>query len=176
MDVIGWREYVALPVLGIAQLRAKVDTGARTSALHAVDLEPFERDGNSWVRFRTPMKGMAREHRHEVRVLDSREVKNTSGLPERRLFIQTTLLLGNHRWHIEVSLANRENMGFDLILGRTAIRGRRVLVAPHRSYLVGTPTQKTRKKTQSKAVTPPAVPRGPTKGDFVEPHKQEDRT
>ena len=138
-DVIGWRERVGLPDLGVALLNAKIDTGARTSALHAVDLEPFERDNAPWVSFRTPLAGQSEAIRFVAPVHDQRAVKNTSGIPEDRWIIYTTLLLGPHRWHIQLSLANRENMGFDLILGRTAIRGRRVLVNPGRSYLAGDP-------------------------------------
>ena len=140
-DVIGWREQVALPDLGIPLLSAKIDTGARTSALHAIDIEAVDRDGSQWVSFGVPL----RDERDQIArfmapVLDQRAVKNTSGIPESRWFISTTLLLGRHHWHIQLSLANRENMGFDMILGRTAIRGRRVLVNPGRSFLAGEPS------------------------------------
>lgn len=139
-DVIGWREYVGLPELGVRLLRAKIDTGARTSALHAVDLEPLEREGAPWVSFAVPLQdSKAPTTRFAAPVHDRRAVKNTSGVPEDRWIIRTILLLGRHRWHIQLSLANRENMGFDLILGRTAIRGRRVLVNPGRSFLAGDP-------------------------------------
>jgi hypothetical protein len=138
---IGWREDVALPELGIARLKAKVDTGARTSALHASDIETFERDGRAWVAFRVP--GEARHPVHRAPVHDAREIRNTSGVPERRLVIRTTLVLGPDRWPIEVSLADRTEMSFDMILGRTAIRGRRIVVNPGRSFLAGPPAPET---------------------------------
>ena len=139
-EIIGWREYVSLPDLGVPRLRAKIDTGARTSALHAVDLEPLERDGELWMSFAVrpgDIKGQTK--RFAALVYDRRAVKNTSGIPEDRWIIRTSLLLGRRRWQIQLSLANRENMGFDLILGRTAIRGHRVLVNPGRSFLAGDP-------------------------------------
>ncbi|WP_417686003.1 ATP-dependent zinc protease [Roseibium sp.] len=141
-DIIGWREKVALPDLGIANMRAKIDTGARTSALHAEDIEVFERDGRRWVRFRVPATRNHKNKRVEAPIRDEREIKNTSGVPERRLIIETALVMGRHHWHVEVSLANRENMGFDMILGRTAIRGRKVLVNPGKSFVAGEPQMK----------------------------------
>lgn len=138
-DIIGWREVVSLPDLGVAHLRAKIDTGARTSALHAVDIQPFERDGVPWVRFRAPLAGQLDDRQLLAPVHDRRAVKNTSGVPEDRWIIRTMLLLGRRRWRIQLSLTNRENMGFDLILGRTAIRGRHMLVDPGRSFQLGAP-------------------------------------
>ncbi|WP_346894449.1 RimK/LysX family protein [uncultured Roseibium sp.] len=138
-DVIGWREVVALPDLDLPLIRAKIDTGARTSALHAEDQELYDRAGKTWVRFRLPGSRYHRDMQVDVPVLDTRDIKNTSGVPEQRLVIETLLILGHHHWHVEVSLANRENMGFDMILGRTAIRRRNVLVDPGRSFLAGDP-------------------------------------
>lgn len=137
--MIGWREMVSLPELGVSDMRAKIDTGARTSAIHAEDQEVFEVDGARWVRFRVPASRYHKRFRVEVPVLDLRDIKNTSGIPEQRIVIRTLLVLGTHRWHIDLSLANREKMGFDMILGRTAIRGRKVLVHPGRSFLASLP-------------------------------------
>ena len=145
---IGWREIVGLPDLGIASLHAKIDTGARTSALHAVDLAVIERDGAQWAEFHVPQPGTPHWKRCATPILDVREIKNTSGVPEQRYVVGTTLILGKRHWHIEVSLADREQMEFDLILGRTAIRRRRLLVNPGRSFLVGPPVQ-LRKKALS---------------------------
>lgn len=141
---IGWREHVGLPDLGIASLTAKVDTGARTSALHAVDHAFESRDGEDWVTFTVPHPDTGDDVRVSAPVLDEREITNTSGIPERRVVIATTMQLGSRRWPIEVSLADRENMTFDMILGRTAIRGRRLLVAPGKSFLAGKPSRKTK--------------------------------
>ncbi|MGP1396954.1 MAG: ATP-dependent zinc protease family protein [Inquilinaceae bacterium] len=138
-EVIGWRELVGLPEFGIPEMRAKIDTGARTSALHAEDQELFERAGALWVRFTIPFPGKRHGIRVEALLLDARNIKNTSGVSERRLVVGTTLLLGRHCWHIDMSLADRKQMEFDLILGRTAIRGRKVLVDPGRSFLTGKP-------------------------------------
>jgi hypothetical protein len=138
-QIIGWRETVALPDLGIARLKAKIDTGARTSALHATRIRVFRQDGAAWVEFHLPAPGTPREARLRVPLLDSRAIRNTGGVAETRHVIRTTLVLGARSWPIEVSLANRTEMSFDLILGRTAIRGRRLLVDPGRSALAGPP-------------------------------------
>jgi hypothetical protein len=140
MTEIGWREMAGLPDFEIAQVRAKVDTGARTSALHAVDLEVGELDGHPAVSFRLPLPGQTRGLRHTARLLDQRPIKNTGGVPEDRYVVETTLILGHRHWHIEVSLADRENMEFDLLLGRTALRGHGFLINPGRSFLAGPPT------------------------------------
>lgn len=136
---IGWRELIGLPELGISQLRAKIDTGARTSALHAVDMSVFEDDGIRFVRFHVPLPDQPKNMRCTARIIDDRQIKNTSGVPENRYVIETTLVLGHRHWRIEVSLADREKMEFDLILGRTAIRKRGLMVNPGSSYLLGAP-------------------------------------
>jgi hypothetical protein len=133
---IGWREFVDLPDLGIRHFRAKIDTGARTSAIHATQQKLLKQDGAAWVEFHVPVPGTPRTTRCRARLVESRAIKNTSGVPEDRYVIETTLVMGGRRWPIEVSLADRENMGFDLILGRTAIRRRRILVNPGKSYLL----------------------------------------
>lgn len=133
---IGWREIVDLPDLGIERFRAKIDTGARTSALHATRQKLLHIDGKEWVEFHVPVPGTSGTTRYRAPLVDQRAIKNTSGNPEDRFIIRTTLRLGKRRWPIEVSLADRENMGFDLILGRTAIRRRRLLVNPGKSYLL----------------------------------------
>jgi len=133
--VIGWRETVALPDLGIDAAVAKIDTGARTSALHATRIRHFERDGAQWVRFHVPHAGLAEAIDCEAPLVDSREIKNTSGVPEERLVIATRLTLGGRSWNIDVSLADRAAMSMPLILGRTAIRRHRILVNPGRSFL-----------------------------------------
>ena len=138
-QIIGWREMVGLPDLRIAALRAKIDTGARTSALHAVDLAVFERDGASWIEFHVPQPGKARSDRCSAHLIDERQIKNTSGVPEYRYVIGTTLIFGHRHWRMELSLADREKMEFELILGRTAIRRRKLLVDPGRSFLAGAP-------------------------------------
>jgi hypothetical protein len=137
-ETIGWREWVGLPELGINQIKAKVDTGARTSAIHAFKVMTEERNDGLWVRF-----GMHPDQRSEeavvwceARVKDSRTVRDSGGHEEERLVIETTLQLGPRTWPIEATLTSRDNMGFRMLLGRTAIRGL-YAVDPGRSYLLG---------------------------------------
>lgn len=137
--IIGWRERIALPELGIPLVQAKIDTGARSSALHATHIRPFEKDGQDWVRFHIPHASGLRARDVEAPLLGERAVKNTSGEPQDRMVIETLLVLGNRHWHIEVTLADRANMTMPIILGRTAIRRRRILVDAGRSFLAGEP-------------------------------------
>jgi hypothetical protein len=136
---IGWREFVGLPELSIPKMRAKIDSGARTSALHATNQRPFESGGEEWVEFHVPVPGTSRSTRCKAPIVERRRIKNTSGISEERFIIRTRLIIGRRSWPIEVSLANRDNMGFDLILGRTAVRRRKLTINPGRSYLAGSP-------------------------------------
>lgn len=135
---LGWREWAALPDLGVAAIKAKLDTGARTSSLHAFDLERFSRDGADMVRFEVHPRQRSRSESHEVEVpvIDERWVRNSGGQRELRPVIETTILIGEERWPIELTLTRRDEMGFRMLLGRQALRGR-VLVDPGRSYRAG---------------------------------------
>ena len=141
---IGWRERVAFPDLGIPVMRAKIDTGARTAALHAENARTEARDGQRGVAFDVP-RGRGRMRSVFAPLVGRRRVKNTSGIPEERLVIRTRLSLGGRVWPIDVTLADRGPMGFDLILGRTAFDGRRVLIDPHAAYLAEPPRRRKRK-------------------------------
>jgi hypothetical protein len=136
---IGWRERVGFPDLGISCIRAKMDTGARTSALHAVNIEEFTRDEELWVSFGVPLEYDGPIVKCSAKMIETRAIKNTSGVPEDRYVIKTTVILAKRHWHIDVSLADRENMGFPLILGRTALRRHYLLVDPGRSFLASVP-------------------------------------
>jgi hypothetical protein len=135
-DVItlGWRERLALPGLGIPALKAKLDTGARSSSLHVDALEVFERDGAPWLRFAIHT---GRQLRHPVRceapVLDRREVTDAGGRRTRRWFIRSEIVLAGHRFHADINLTDRRHMLFPMLLGRTALLGR-FAVDPALSY------------------------------------------
>ena len=135
---IGWREWVGLPGLGVDAVKAKIDTGARTSALHAWNIEPFRRAGELWLRFELHpiQRSEAMKVTCEAHAIDERTVRNSGGGVERRYIITTLLKLGDATWPIELALANRDQMGFRMLLGRTALQGR-ALIEPGRSYLLG---------------------------------------
>ncbi|WP_146908485.1 ATP-dependent zinc protease family protein [Arenimonas daejeonensis] len=138
---LGWREWLSLPDLGIAAVRAKVDTGARSSALHVLDQETFRRDGHEYVRFLldTGVAGAAPQPA-EAAVLDRRRVTDSGGHQTERLFIRTRLRLAGREWLAEVNLTQRRNMLFPMLLGRTALAGR-FLVDPASSFLQGDPPE-----------------------------------
>lgn len=124
LEVIGWREWVSLPALGIEFIKAKVDTGARSSSLHAFEIKKFKRDGESWVRFRIHpvQRNTDYEIEVEAKLLEYRTVRSSSGNAESRPVILTEVeMLGTSRV-IELTLANRDQMGFRMLLGREAIR------------------------------------------------------
>ena len=134
--IIGWREWVALPGLGVYVIKAKIDTGARSSALHAFDVERFERGGRAMVRFQAhPLqRNDAYTVTVEAALLEDRTVRNSGGQAELRPVIETLVQVGSAVWTIELTLTNRDEMDFRLLLGRQAVR-RRYLVDPGRSYL-----------------------------------------
>lgn len=138
LETIGWREWVALPTFGIESIKCKVDTGARTSSLHAYDLEEFRRGGRDMVRFVVhPEQRSTKETIHcEARLVDRRKVKPSSGHAELRPVILTEIELMGQRWTVELTLTRRDAMGFRMLLGRQATRGRFV-VDPGRSYRNG---------------------------------------
>ena len=136
--VLGWREWLGFPDLGITQIKAKVDTGARTSCLHAFFVEPFERDGEAWVRFgiHPQQRNTSEEISCEAKVKDQRAVRDSGGHEELRYAIETLVTIGKNKHLVEVTLTDRDTMKFRVLLGRTAIRGQ-YLVDSGRSYVQG---------------------------------------
>lgn len=134
--IIGWREWVGLPLLGISTIKAKIDTGARTSALHAFSLEPFNENGISKIRF------AIHPFQHNIDnivycvadIVDRRFVTDSGGHEEERYVIQTLITIAGQTWPIEITLTERENMLFRMLLGRSALR-KRYIVNPARSFL-----------------------------------------
>lgn len=135
--VIGWREWLSLPELGIDSIKAKIDTGARTSTLHAFNLKPLQENGIYRLQFKIhPIQ------QDEVTVLtckanvhDERWITDSSGHRELRFVIKTPIILSDMTWPIEITLTNRDTMGFRMLLGRTAMSDRFV-VNPSQSFLV----------------------------------------
>lgn len=137
--LIGWREWIHLPdLLDGGWIKAKVDTGARTSALHAWDVEQFDRDGAAWVRFSLHPRQHDDDHvvQAEAPLVEEREVRSSNGEVEVRPVVETSLALGGQRYAIELTLTKRDQMGFRMLLGRTGM-ARHLLVDPGSSYLLG---------------------------------------
>ena len=138
--LLGWREWVGLPGLKVPTIKAKVDTGARTSTLHAIDVTPVVEGGKRRLRF----KVLPQQDRRDVTVacvadlVDQRLVSSSTGQRELRWVIRTILRIGDQSWPIEVTLTDRDSMQFRMLLGRTALSGRYV-VDPRRSFLIGPP-------------------------------------
>jgi hypothetical protein len=138
LATIGWREWLALPELGVRAVKAKIDTGARSSALHAFEIEVFASGGQPMVRFRIhPWQRDTEETiMAEAPLVGERLVRNSGGIETLRPVIVTQVELLSRRWPIELTLTSRDYMGFRMLLGREAVR-RRCLVDPGRSYLSG---------------------------------------
>ncbi len=132
---IGWREWVSLPQLGISKIKAKVDTGARTSALHAFSLQPYQEGNQNKIRFdiHPVQNDMSVVTTCTADVIDKRWVTDSGGHKEERYVICTPITLGEETWDIEITLTERDTMLFRMLLGRSAIR-KRYKVDPARSF------------------------------------------
>jgi hypothetical protein len=129
LTVVGWRELASLPDLGLAGIPAKIDTGARTSALHAEVLDDFRRNGERFVRFAVDWDGT--RHFCEAVHVDLRGITSSNGESQERFVIKTPLMIGNVTFRAEISLADRSQMQFPMLIGRTALRRRFVVDSGH---------------------------------------------
>jgi hypothetical protein len=143
--VIGWREWVQLPDLGVSEMKAKVDTGADNSSLHAFNLERFERDGVEYVRFEIHPKQRSRKPsiNCEAPLAMEKKVKNPGGRTELRPVIRTRVVVAGEELEALINLTSRDEMGFRMLLGRRAVRNRFV-IDPGRSYLGPRPSRESR--------------------------------
>jgi hypothetical protein len=138
LPVVGWREWVSLPELGLSEIKAKIDTGARTSSLHAFEVKDFKEDGIHRVKFKM------HPNQHDeatvvvcvADIIDERVVSDSGGHKEKRWVIKSPVHMGIHTWNIEINLTSRDDMRFRMLLGRTALAGK-ALVDSAGSYLIG---------------------------------------
>ena len=148
LPTLGWREWVSLPELGLKRIKAKVDSGARTSSLHAFEVRDFEESGIHRVEF----KMHPNQHDDQTvavcvaDIVDERSVRDSGGHKEQRWVIETPLTIGAITWNVEINLTSRDDMRFRMLLGRTALRGR-ALIDPARSYVQG---KRRKKKDKSR--------------------------
>jgi len=141
LAVIGLREWINLPQLGVVGLRAKIDTGASTSSLHASDIQPFERDGQPWVRFTAHIGTLVqRRHRCEAPLLSVKKIKSSNGQAQSRYVIRTLLTLGEREWPVDFTLTCRKTMRYRLLLGAKALVDGQLLVNPALTYVQNKPT------------------------------------
>lgn len=138
LQVIGWREWVGLPRIGVPAVKAKVDTGARTSSLHAINIEKFRKRGQDWVRFQVHpfQRDSATVCSGEAPLVEYRHIRSSNGHLDLRPVIETEILLLGHHWTIELTLSNRDEMGFRMLLGRAAVRDQ-FWIDPGASYYAG---------------------------------------
>lgn len=148
----GWREWVSLPAIGVPWIKAKIDTGAQTSALHAGNITPFERDGAAWVRFTVQpwQEGVLDEVEVELPVHDRRTVRSSSGHTQDRLVVVMDLVLVGREVPVEVTLTDREEMVFRMLIGREALR-QGYVVDSGASYLGGRPPAAIRKRNRGRS-------------------------
>lgn len=142
-EVVGWREWITLPQFNATHIKAKVDTGAKTSALHAYYVNPFERNGQKWVRFGLhPLQGNSEVTIEcEAPVKDQRRVTDSGGHTELRYVIETSVMLNNRTFSAEITLTDRENMRFRMLLGRSALKNLYLVDSGKSFVLGGTKTQ-----------------------------------
>jgi len=136
--IVGWKEWIVLPELSIPAIKAKVDTGAATSSLHAFNIEYFKKNGFKYVKFEVhPLQGNKRINRYCIApLIDSRYVRSSTGEERIRPVIKTLICISNTQWEIELNLTNRDSMGMRMLIGREALAGK-MLVNPNHKFLHG---------------------------------------
>lgn len=156
--IAGWREWASLPEIGVPWIKVKLDTGARTSALHAFDVEEFEREGAEWVRFGVRPWQNSDEDAVvvETPVFDRRQVRSSSGHVEQRIVVLMRLVLLGRDVTAEVTLSNRDEMGFRMLVGREALRNG-FLVAAGESFLGGRAPRPVRRQNRGRPDAPPTA-------------------
>lgn len=149
--IIGWREWISLPDLEIKSIKAKMDTGARTSALHTYFIEPIGDSEKPMVRF--GIHPMQKSDKNGIictaDIVDQRRILDSGGHPELRYIIRTSILVGDQKWPIDLSLTNREQMRFRLLIGRSAL-SEWLIIDPQRSFTLGRPLKKKIEKSNEK--------------------------
>lgn len=145
--LIGSEEWCAFPQLGIPAIKARIDSGAKTSALHAINIKIFHKNNEEWLRFDiNPIQNNTKSIIHcEAQLIDQRIVKSSSGTREKRYVIRTDIKLGEHNYQVEVTLTNRDSMGYRMLLGREAMVGR-LIVDPERRFVLGQPSSESLKE------------------------------
>ncbi len=135
LKVIGWREWVSLPDLNIKKIKAKIDTGARTSSLHALDMHFYKRGKNKFVKFKVHPHQRSEQGKKicKTKVLEYRKVKSSNGQSELRPVILTSIQFLDEIWDVELTLTNRDEMGFRMLIGREGIR-KKFLVDANKSF------------------------------------------
>lgn len=132
LNVIGLREWIGLPGLGIEQIMAKIDTGAKTSALHASDIETFDREGQTWVRFNAHIGSLKKQRKQlcEAPLVDVRQIRSSNGHIQTRHVIRTPIVLGDRSWWVYFTLTCRKAMRYRVLLGCTALLEGQLVVNP----------------------------------------------
>ncbi|MFN3231311.1 MAG: ATP-dependent zinc protease [Alphaproteobacteria bacterium] len=140
-QIAGWREWAALPDFGLTHINAKMDTGAKTSSLHATHIRDFVCDGETWVSFRLAPRQRSTKGAIDCKalVLDERTVKSSSGHEEHRVVIETAIGLGRFMTKVEVTLTDRTDMTFRMLIGRRTMRQFGLMIDTTHSYLLGEP-------------------------------------
>ena len=134
--LIGWREWISFPDNGNFSIKAKIDTGARTSAVHATHIREMEKNDEKWVKFRLYQSG--KYLFVEAPIIEYRKITNSFGVSEQRPVIDIKIKLGKNSWKTEVTLARRSGMTYPMLIGRNSLKNN-YLVHPHQSYLIGAP-------------------------------------